>query len=104
MSTTVLYIADYLQWKICSINDGPCETKIEENHCSILGGVCRPYIGAYYIEVTVCTIAGIIWLIWKYRTIIRLQNLPISAWQVRNNRRKSRLIDDDDNLSSVFTA
>jgi hypothetical protein len=54
----------------------------------MLGGACRPYIDAYYILVTITTIAGIIWFIWKYRTMMRLQNLPISAWQVQSDNPK----------------
>jgi hypothetical protein len=70
----------------------------------MLGGTCRPYIDAYYIEITICTIAGVIWLIFKYRTMMRLQNLPISAWQVRSNRRKSTLSDDNDDPTLILTA
>jgi len=56
----------------------------------MLGGACRPYIDAYYILVTITTIAGIIWLIWKYQAMMRLQSLPISAWQVQNNNQKTK--------------
>ncbi len=100
MSTTVLYAGDYLQWKKCSIHDGQCVTKADEQKCEALGGACRAYIDAYYIEVTICTILGVLWLIWKYRTLLRLQNLPMSAWQVHGTRRRSE--SDDDNLSSVM--
>jgi len=105
-STGALYAADHLQWKTCSLNNSGCETAIEEKYCTMSGGVCRPYIDAYYIEVTLCTIAGIIWFIWKYRKIIYLQNLPISAWQVRSSRQRRQFSDDDDdnNQSSVLTA
>jgi hypothetical protein len=49
----------------------------------MLGGACRPYVDPYYIEVTIGTIAGFIWIIWNYRRLMRLQDLPITAWQVR---------------------
>ena len=78
--------------------------KAEEQRCAKLGGVCQTFIDAYYIEVAICTIAGVLWYIWKYRTIFRLQNLPMSGWQVRTNRRKSRLYEDeDDDPSSLLT-
>jgi len=83
ISTSVLYAADYLTWKSCSLSDAACHTPEEEKTCQMLGGFCRPRIDAYYIEVTFCTICGIIWLIWKYRSIIQLQNLPAKAWQVK---------------------
>lgn len=56
----------------------------------MLGGACRPYIDAYYIEVAITTIAGTIWFIWKYRTMMRLQSLPITAWQVSNDNQKNK--------------
>ncbi len=102
--TTVLFAADYLTWKRCSLDDNQCKTKNEEKQCEILGGVCRPYIDAYYIEVTLCTVGGIIWLLWKYRKLKYLQNLPINVWQIRNNRRKSELSEDDNDSISVTTA
>ncbi|CAF0992405.1 unnamed protein product [Rotaria sordida] len=104
ISTTVLYAADYLTWKTCSLGGSQCETTIEEKNCHMLGGVCRLSIDPYYIEVTICTIAGIIWLLWKYQTIVRLQYLPISAWQVRSNRRKSQLLEEGDESSLVTSA
>ncbi|CAF1157775.1 unnamed protein product [Rotaria sordida] len=103
-STTVLYAADYLTWKKCSLDSTQCETTIEEKNCQTLGGVCRPSIEPYFIEIIICTIAGIIWLLWKYQTIVHLQYLSISAWQIRNNRSKSQLLQEDDESSSIITA
>jgi PAT family acetyl-CoA transporter-like MFS transporter 1 len=85
-----MYSADYLTWKTCSLGDGKCRTPAEEKNCGMLGGACRPFIDAYYIEVALCTIFGIIWLIWKYGAMMRLQDLPISAWQVRSDNQKSK--------------
>ncbi|CAF1378873.1 unnamed protein product [Adineta ricciae] len=96
VSTGVLYSADFLTWKTCSLGDGKCSTPAEEKNCGMLGGACRPYVDAYYIEVIISTIIGIIWLIWKYRTIIRLQNLPISAWQVRGDNQKYKPLATDE--------
>lgn len=62
----------------------------------MLGGACRPFIDAYYIEVIITTIAGIIWLIWKYSAVIRIQNLPISAWQVRSDSQKYKPLSTDE--------
>jgi hypothetical protein len=56
----------------------------------MLGGACRPFIDAYYIEVMITTLLGIIWLIWKYGTMTHLQNLPITAWQVQSDRPKKK--------------
>jgi hypothetical protein len=49
-----------------------------------------------------CTIAGILWLLWKRRTLMDLQNLPISAWQVRGTRRRIDSSEYDDNPTSVM--
>mgnify|MGYP001050318512 FL=1 len=89
-STSVLYLADYLTWKKCSINSNQCDTVYDENQCQSLGGSCHVYIDAYYIEVILCTIGGILWLKWKYGKLMSLQDLPMSAWQIRN-RRKNEL-------------
>lgn len=83
VSTAVLYSADYLTWKTCSLGDVKCSTPAEQRNCGMLGGACRDYIDAYYIEVAISTLLGVIWLIWKYGTMMRLQSLPITAWQVR---------------------
>jgi len=103
ISTTVLFAADYLQWNTCSSDNSQCQTIYDEKKCGTLGGVCRPYIDAYYTEVTICTIAGIFWIIWKRRTLMSLQNLASSEWQIRN-RRRSQLSEDEDNPSSVLIA
>jgi len=92
VSTAVLYSADHITWKTCSLGDGKCRTAAEEKNCGMLGGACRPYIDAYYIEVTITTIAGIIWLIWKYNTMMRLQSLPMSAWQVQNDNQRTKTL------------
>ena len=102
ISTSVLYTADYLTWKKCSVSSSLCETAAEEKICEVSGGVCQKYINGYYIEVAVCTIAGIIWLIWKYRAIMRLQSLPMSEWQVRGSRRKNKLSKNEDEPTSVI--
>ncbi|CAF1636066.1 unnamed protein product, partial [Didymodactylos carnosus] len=59
--TLILFSASYLTLKPCP----SCQT-----------------IDAYYIEVTFCLFIGILWLIWKYRTLLDLQNLPLSKWYI----------------------
>ncbi|CAF1332780.1 unnamed protein product [Adineta steineri] len=95
-STGVLYLADFLTWKTCSLGGGKCETAAEEKNCGMLGGACRPSIDPYYIIVTICTIIGLIWLIWKYRTIMNLQSLPMSAWQVRSDNPKYKQLENEE--------
>jgi MFS transporter, PAT family, solute carrier family 33 (acetyl-CoA transportor), member 1 len=96
VSTTVLYAADHLTWKKCSQGAQQCITTSDEVACTKSGGECRPYIDAYYIETLICTILGIIWLVWKHRTLLRLQCLPMAAWKVRSNRRRKTLLNDND--------
>jgi hypothetical protein len=35
---------------------------------------------------------------------MNLQSLPMSAWQVRSKGRKNKLLEDDENPSSMMTA
>ena len=105
VSTVALYAADYLQWKTCSMGNHRCGTKFAEEKCASLNGVCRPYIDSYYTEVTICTVAGILWLVWKYRTIMRLQSLPESAWQVgEGHRGKKETLESTESPTEVTTA
>ena len=99
VSTTVLYAADYLTWKKCSPSGNRCDKPDDEKICQKSGGVCQPYIDAYYIETIFCTIVGLVWILSRYGTLMRLQNLPMSAWQVRSTRRKTKLLDDNDDPS-----
>lgn len=103
-STAVLYLADHLTWKKCSINNLRCYSTDEETTCTKTGGICRPFIEAYYIETATCTVIGIFWLLWKRRTFLRLQALPIVAWQVRGSRKKTKLLPEDEEHSSVLSA
>ncbi|CAF1293845.1 unnamed protein product [Rotaria sordida] len=96
ISTAVLYSADFLTWKKCTLSDDRCRTPAEEKNCALLGGICRPYIDPYYISVTISTIAGIIWIIWKYGTMMRLQDLPISSWKVQNDNQKNKPLSTND--------
>ena len=96
ISTSVLFAADYLTWKRCSSNNDRCDTIYDQKRCETSGGVCRVSIDAYYIEVAISTIVGILWYLWKYRAVKQLQNLPISEWQVRRNRHKSELMEEDE--------
>ncbi|CAF1580397.1 unnamed protein product [Rotaria sp. Silwood1] len=97
VSTAVLYSADFLTWKKCTLSDDKCRTPAEEKNCALLGGICRPYIDPYFIAVIISTIAGFIWLIWKYGTMMRLQDLPINSWKVqKNNQKKQELLSTDD--------
>ncbi|CAF2995276.1 unnamed protein product [Rotaria socialis] len=90
VSTAVLYSADFLTWKKCTLSDGGCRTPADEKNCAMLGGICRPFIDPYYIAVAISTIAGIIWIIWKYQTMMRLQDLPISSWKVPDENPKKK--------------
>ncbi|CAF1373492.1 unnamed protein product [Didymodactylos carnosus] len=102
ISTAVLYAADYLTWKTCSLSDTKCYTPEEEKKCQMLGGFCtHAHIDSYYLEVIFCTIVGIIWLLWKYRAIDRLQNLPARAWQVRESYIASMNDDSDENSDNL---
>lgn len=104
VSTSALYAADYLTWKTCSKNGTSCKTAIEEKQCQMLQGVCQPQIDSYYIEVTICTIAGIFWIIWKYKPIMQLQYLPMSTWLVRSNGRRNHLLEEDEDSAIELAA
>lgn len=91
-----MYSADFLAWKRCTLSEGGCGTPAEEKNCAMLGGICRPFIDPYYIAVTVSTIVGIIWIIWKYQTMMYLQDLPISSWKVTNENKKEKPLSTTD--------
>ena len=53
------------------------------------GGVCSTSIDGYFIETGICVVIGILWLLWKRKTLVNLQNLKEDAWKVSNNVKKS---------------
>lgn len=76
-------MADFVTWKTCSLPGSSCSDAADEKTCALLGGICRAQIDPYYILVSFCTLYGLIWLIFNYGRLVRLQELPMNAWQVR---------------------
>ncbi|XP_077998439.1 acetyl-coenzyme A transporter 1-like [Glandiceps talaboti] len=83
-STLSLWLVDSLTWKSCNggLTDGlDCDTKIQAEECSKAGGLCQTDLDGYYIEVACCTVIGVLWLLWKQRTVRKLQDLDQSMWK-----------------------
>ncbi|XP_002731163.2 acetyl-coenzyme A transporter 1-like [Saccoglossus kowalevskii] len=80
-STLSLWLVDSLSWKSCSIDGLDCDTSIQAEACTKDGGVCHTDIDGYYIETIACFVIGLLWLLWKQKTVKKLQTLDDSAWK-----------------------
>lgn len=91
-ATFMLWLVDYLTWKLCSIVDittpeitlllsnNTCINKIEYENCIYNGGVCHITTDGYYIECILCFLFGIMWYFWATKKIKVLENVPLESW------------------------
>ena len=63
----------------CS-DDG--ETKV----CKDAGGICETTIDGYYILCLASAAFGLVWFIWAWRTIKRLQEIDVMEWRVTESK------------------
>jgi hypothetical protein len=47
-----------------------------------MGGICLTQIDAFYAEMFVCTILGILWICYFRKIMFNLQSLPKKEWQL----------------------
>ncbi|XP_070562029.1 acetyl-coenzyme A transporter 1-like [Ptychodera flava] len=83
-STMALWFVDNLTWKSCidgQIQGLDCDSKMNVEECTKAGGHCVTDFDGYYIEVIICFFIGFLWLLWKRKTVLRLQELDESAWK-----------------------
>ncbi|XP_071446558.1 acetyl-coenzyme A transporter 1 [Hetaerina americana] len=92
-TTLALWMVDSLTWKACRLPDGSsivgvdCSSIEEVALCERSSGVCTTLIDGYYIESFVCTVVGLLWLLWGRPVINSLQSKDHSAWQVVDRSR-----------------
>jgi len=89
-SSLSLWAIDGLTWKTCKgvVGDLSCNSAAEKKFCTDSGGSCAISIDGYYIETGICVFLGIIWLLWKRRTLVNLQNLDENAWKVAGDQKR----------------
>jgi len=84
-----LYVMDSLTRKECIDEDGNelldgrnsvCHAPSTE--CIDAGGSCVVLTDGYYIQVVICTVAGIVWLIVFTQQVLALQHLPEQKWRI----------------------
>lgn len=68
---------------ILSIGSKTCSDAGERQACIDAGGECLIIQDGYYVETVICSVLGIIWFLVFYRRIMRLQNLKITQWRVK---------------------
>lgn len=49
------------------------------------GGECMILVDGYFIEVTICTVCGVLWYLLQRKSLKKLQSRPIEAWQVTDS-------------------
>ena len=59
-----------------------CIDDIESKACKAGGGSCQTTTDGYYILCLASAAFGMVWLIWAWRTIKRLQEVDITEWRV----------------------
>ena len=91
-ATLALWIVDAITVKECAGYDaakvngtdgvGACDGKSETAACEAAGGTCVTLTEGYYIESAACVAFGLVWLVWGWPTIKRLQAAPVDDWRV----------------------
>jgi MFS transporter, PAT family, solute carrier family 33 (acetyl-CoA transportor), member 1 len=87
-----LALVDYLTTREClggsnhdeilAIGSHTCSNIDERTACTSAGGECLIVRDGFYVEIAVCTVIGVLWLIFFYGRIQKLQNLKIDMWRV----------------------
>ena len=58
----------------------------QEKLCKGVGGSCDTTTDGYYILCLVSAAVGMVWLIWAWRTIKRLQEVDVKEWRVTKSK------------------
>ncbi|CAF1360381.1 unnamed protein product [Didymodactylos carnosus] len=82
-STSMLYLATWLTRKSCTVQNLTCNRLEDEKQCTSLNGKCQIKIDAYYIQAAFCIVLGFLWFIWKYRSLNKLQVVPLHEWHIK---------------------
>jgi PAT family acetyl-CoA transporter-like MFS transporter 1 len=93
-ATLALWAVDPLTSRQClddkgQINaDNVCRNSVESDACRAQGGTCNTSVEGFYVESWVCCIVGLLWLVWGWKTVRKLQSAEESKWLVvkKNSR------------------
>ena len=66
-----------------------CIDEGEVKICEGVGGNCDTTIDGYYILCLASAAFGMVWLIWAWRTIKRLQEVDVMEWRVTKSKTTS---------------
>ncbi|ENN71246.1 hypothetical protein HUJ04_007692 [Dendroctonus ponderosae] len=89
-----LYFVDPLTWKHCLGGENDIENKCEnitkKEECIQNGGTCETQLDGYYIETAICTIVGLLWLLWGMKKIRYIQSLGEGSWKLPRIKKNKR--------------
>ncbi len=79
-----LALVDSLTTRVCSTDArNSCLGPHAKAACEEIGrGHCDIVTDGYFVQVMLCTVFGIAWLLLCYRRVMDLQRMPVSAWRV----------------------
>ena len=63
-----------------------CSDDKEINICDSAGGTCDVNIDGYYILCIASAIFGLVWMVWAWKTIKRLQEIDVEKWRVTKSK------------------
>ena len=66
-----------------------CSNPAEKLACEKSEGKCVVTYEGYYLESVACCILGFVWLAWGWKTVKRLQAVPVDDWRVVGKKNKS---------------
>lgn len=87
-----LYFLDYTTVRGCVALDSgvgipieaPCTSTIVQEMCREMGGKCSSLVDGYYVELAVCTILGVIWIVRMRKRVLKLQDTKVrQVWLYR---------------------
>ena len=63
-----------------------CSNDKEIDSCNSAGGTCNVTIDGYYILCIGSAIFGLVWMVWAWKTIKRLQEIDVEKWRVTKSK------------------
>uniref|UniRef100_K3WIB8 Acetyl-coenzyme A transporter 1 n=1 Tax=Globisporangium ultimum (strain ATCC 200006 / CBS 805.95 / DAOM BR144) TaxID=431595 RepID=K3WIB8_GLOUD len=87
-----LWAVDYLTTREClghdetvlAIGSHTCSNADERAACTAAGGECLIIQDGFFLEIAVCTVLGVLWLVYFHHRIGFLQNLKVDKWRIAN--------------------
>lgn len=97
-TTLSLYFLPRMTFASCTTSSGKEISNIDCKHgaklCEEIGGACLMKMDGFTVQVLVCTVLGLIWLVYYSGYLTKLGGVPSSDWLIV---KKSRASDVDDN-------